>query len=435
MQGLIMAAQMIAALTILVTIHEFGHYIAARMFGVRVDKFYVFFDAWGKKLFSFKKGDTEYGVGWLPLGGYVKIAGMIDESMDKEYLTNEPQPWEFRSKPAWQKLIIMLAGIILNVVLGIFIFTIINLNDNNVVAVNDIGTNYQVTEYGESIGLQEGDRIIGANGEEFFRMKDINYELAFGGHLDVERNGQTVQLPVPEDHFKSANQFFYLNSDIQVAGLRSDVPYANEAGFKEGDIIQSINGTSYSNFQEFAALLDDLNGDEANFTVLRNGEEIKLNSMVSEEGEIGIRIDNVLKSSYEISDIGLGQAMKFGFADAFNIVWLNMKAFAQIGTGKLKAKDSVGGPIKIATMFGPNWDWLRFWSLTGALSMVLAFMNILPIPALDGGHAVFAIYEMVSGREVNERVLEIAQMTGFIILMTLMVFIFWNDIRTVFFGG
>lgn len=435
MQGLIMAAQMIVALTILVTIHEFGHYIAARMFGVRVDKFYVFFDAWGKKLFSFKKGETEYGIGWLPLGGYVKIAGMIDESMDKDYLSNEPQPWEFRSKPAWQKLIIMLAGIFLNVVLGVFIFTMINLFDRNIISVDDIGSNYEITEYGESIGLQSGDEIIGANDKEYMRMKDINYALAFGGHLDVNRNGNTVKLNVPDDHFKSANQFFYLHSNVKVAKLAGSVDYAKEAGLKAGDVIQSVNGIEYKNFVEFTSLLDDYKTDEVELTVLRNGEKVQLQTMVSEEGTIGFQAENVLKPEYHRTKIGIGKALEFGTTDAFNIVWLNMKAFAQISTGKLKAKESLGGPIKIATMFGANWNWLRFWSLTGALSMVLAFMNILPIPALDGGHAVFAIYEMITGREVNEKVLEVAQMTGFIILMSLMVFIFWNDIRTVFFGG
>ena len=430
-----MAAQMIAALTILVTIHEFGHYIAARMFGVRVDKFFVFFDAWGKKLFSFKKGETEYGLGWLPLGGYVKIAGMIDESMDKEFLNSEPQSWEFRSKPAWQKLIIMLGGIILNIILGILIFTVLNLTDKEFISLDDVGTDYKISEYGEQVGLQQGDEIIGANGKEYNRLKDLNYALAFGGNLDVKRNGEIVQLPVPKDHFKAANSFFYLDGNLRVTGLSKEIPNAKEAGFQKGDEILAINGQKYTSFTEFTNLMDDSKTDNAEFTILRDGVTKTLTAYIPENAQIGIGIDNVINQKYKRSKIAFGQAINYGVKDAFNIVFINAKAFLKIGQGEIKAKDSLGGPIKIATMFGAKWDWTKFWAITGALSMVLAFMNALPVPALDGGHAMFAIWEMISGKPVSEKVLEVAQLFGFFLLMSLMVFIFWNDIRTVFFSN
>lgn len=427
MQGLIMAAQLILALTILVGIHEFGHYIAARMFGVRVDKFFIFFDAWGKKLFSFKKGDTEYGIGWLPLGGYVKIAGMIDESMDKSYQDREPQEWEFRSKPAWQKLIIMLAGIFLNIVLGVFIFATINFTNKQFISIQSMGSNYEVTAYGKSIGLQTGDSIVGANGNTYNRLQDINYNVAFGGNLDVNRNGETIQLPVPKDHFKSGQPFITLYGDVSIKKIVEDSP-AEQAGMQEGDTFQSINGTAIKSYPQFISMLQENKGETILVSILRNNKEELKSITVTDDGKLGFLPSVTISKVYKLGSISLKNSIAYGWKDAFNIVFLNAKAFVKIGKGEIKAKESLGGPIKIATMFGPTWDWGRFWNITGALSMVLAFMNILPIPALDGGHAVFAIYEMIMRKPVNEKFLEIAQLTGFIILMALMVFIFWNDI-------
>lgn len=428
MDGLIMAAQMIVALTILVTIHEYGHYITARMFGIRVDKFFVFFDAWGKKLFSFKKGDTEYGLGWLPLGGYVKIAGMIDESMDKEFLEKEPESWEFRSKPAWQKLIVMLAGIFLNVVLGVLIYFGLNLANKDLIRLTDVKDNYIISNYGKKLGIEEGDIIIGANGKEFERMKDVKFAVAFGGMLNVKRNGKIVEIPVPEDYLKSGQEFVYLKSKTEVFQLPKNENEKFNKNIQKDDEILAINGIEIQAFEQFQERLGRSKNGEINLEVLRNGQKQILPLNVTEDGRIGFMPKVTIRDIYPRNPLSFSESLKYGWKDAFDVIALNLTAFKQIGQGKLNPKEAVGGPIKIATLFGAHWDWTRFWSLTGMLSMVLAFMNLLPIPALDGGHAVFAIIEMVTGKPVNQKVLEIAQMIGFFLLMGLMVLIFGNDI-------
>lgn len=428
MDGLIMAAQMIVALTILVTIHEYGHYITARMFGIRVDKFFVFFDAWGKKLFSFKKGDTEYGIGWLPLGGYVKIAGMIDESMDKEFLEKAPEKWEFRSKPAWQKLIVMLAGIFLNVVLGVLIYFGLNLANKDLIRLSDVQDNYILSNYGKKLGIEEGDILLGANGKEFERMKDVKFEVAFGGMLDVKRDGQLVQIPVPEDFLKTGQEFIYLKSETEIADLPTNSDEQFNKNIQKGDKILTVNGISVEAFQQFQEFLGRNKDGKIELEVLRNDQKQILPINVSEDGRIGFKPKVTILGEYPIHPLNVRESLKYGWKDAFDVIKLNLTAFGQIGKGKLNPKEAVGGPIKIATLFGAHWDWTRFWSLTGMLSMVLAFMNLLPIPALDGGHAVFAIIEMITGKPINQKVLEIAQMIGFFLLMGLMVFIFGNDI-------
>ncbi len=434
MTGLIMAAQMILALTILVTIHEWGHYITGKKFGVRVEKFFVFFDAWGKKIFSFKRDGTEYGMGWLPLGGYVKLAGMIDESMDKDW-EDIPKDEQFRFKPAWQKLIIMLAGIFMNIVLGIAIFTTMLLVYKRTLKSENVNpSNYVVSTFGESIGLQDGDQLIGANGEVATRYGDIQEQLLFGGKLNINRNGENMVLTVPENAYEQGLLQYPL-STLTVAGVLEG-SNAELAGLQENDRIIGVNGQQ---MQAAEQVLEQIKSNPSSQITLLvkhfdNSQE-ELPVEVSEEGTIGIKttkeVAQAVKDQY--SKLPLGQALKYGVKDAFNIIALNIKGFQQIGKGNIKFKDSVAGPIQIATLFGATWNWERFWSLTGMLSMVLAFMNLLPIPALDGGHAVFAIIEMITGKPVSDKILETAQMIGFFLLMGLMIFIFGNDILKSFF--
>ncbi|MBX2846228.1 MAG: RIP metalloprotease RseP [Saprospiraceae bacterium] len=427
LDGLVMAAQLILALTILVTIHELGHYLAARWFNVRVDKFFVFFDAGGKKLFSFKRGDTEYGVGWLPLGGYVKIAGMIDESMDKEYLNSEPQPWEFRSKKPWQKLIIMLGGIVFNIILGFLIFLAINTFSNKYLAVTEIQDKYFITEYGKQQGLQEGDVILGANGKTFKREKDMNMALAFGGTLDVERNGQRVNVPVPSEHFTNGD-LFDLYSKINI-GKVTPGSNAEEGGLKKKDQVLAVNGQTIQRYSDFVDILEANKNGSVNILVDRKGKEETLNIAVDEAGKIGFMVDSFSldRSTYSLNKSSFGEELKFAYDDAFSVMFVNAKAFWKMLTGKVNAKENLAGPVKIAKIFGANWDWGRFWALTASLSMILAFMNVLPIPALDGGHAVFAIIEWIQGKPVSDKILETAQVIGFFIVMGLMVFVLGND--------
>jgi len=412
------------------------------MFGIKVEKFFLFFDAGGKKLFSFKKGDTEYGVGWLPLGGYVKIAGMIDESMDKEQLKKEPEDWEFRSKPAWQKLIVMLAGIFFNVILGIFLFTVISLTQKEYLPLSSVGTNYDITEYGKEQGLQEGDVILGVKDKEIHRAdKDLMYALAFGNELEIERNGAKQTITIPKDYYKEGLQqgLFTLKADADLYIVDVDKgKAAKSAGIKAMDKVLRVDGTSITDIDEFTAALQTKKNGTSEVTVERDGKAMTLPVQISEEGTMGITVQmmgQVKKDLYDLKPIGLGTALSFGLKDAFMNVVINAKGLGKVFSGKEKAKDTLAGPVQIAKMFGAKWNWARLWELTAMLSMVLAFVNILPIPALDGGHAVFAIIEMVTGKEVNQKILEFAQIVGFFIVMALMVFIFYNDIRKVFFGG
>ncbi len=431
MAGLVMAAQMILALTILVTIHEWGHYITGKKFGVRVEKFFVFFDAWGKKIWSTVKNGTEYGIGWLPLGGYVKLAGMIDESMDKDW-DNIPEDEQFRFKPAWQKLIIMLAGIFMNVVLGIAVFTLLLLAYKRTIKVEDRQPdNYVVSTFGQSVGLQDNDKIIGANGQDAYRYQDIRQAVAFGGMLDILRDGERQQLSIPEDAYRRGPLEFP-KSQLIVSQVQEG-SNAEKAGLQPDDIFERINGNQFGAAELFQQFLKDHPAETLNLEVLRDGNLVNLTAQTDSDGLLGFTpTKEVLPAVLdEYSKLGLGKALKYGFKDAFDVITLNLKAFKMMGQGKIKFKDSVAGPIQIATLFGARWNWERFWYLTGMLSMVLAFMNLLPIPALDGGHAVFAIIEMITGKPVSEKVLVTAQMVGFFVLMGLMIFIFGNDLLKV----
>ncbi len=430
-----MAAQMILGLSILVGVHEMGHLVAAKVFGMRVEQFSIGFPP---KLFSKQFGETEYSLSLIPLGGYVKISGMIDESMDKEQMNQEPQDWEFRSKPAWQRLIVMLGGIIVNVIMGIIIFVILSysfgetyipkseLNKNGIIAY----------DLAQEIGFKTGDKIQNINGQEFERFSDLlNPELMMnaGSYYTVVRNGQTAKVTIPagfmdkiatnkEDekpHFIGPRQPF------EVGQVMTNSP-ADIAGLSQGDKIVSINNADVTFFDQLQKELEDNAGKQVSMTVSRNNETKTLEATVGEDGKLGFMPVMGLKlASIQPS---FGEAIGLGTTKAFSVVWLNIQAFGKIFTGELSAKKSLGGPIAIAQSFGGTWDWFRFWSLTGLLSMVLAFMNLLPIPALDGGHVMFLLYEMISGHKPSDKFMEVAQKIGMVMLLALMVFIFANDI-------
>jgi len=449
-----MIAQMILALTILVTIHEFGHYITAKWFNVQIDKFFVFMDApigkgkqkegetdeaykkrgWDGKLWKTKKGETEFGFGWLPLGGYVKLAGMIDESMDKDW-KDIPKNRQFRFKPAWQKLIIMLAGIFLNLVLGVLIFSSLNATNKKFLPLSTTADKLVVTDYAKTLGIQDGDLPISANGKELYRLKDLRTSVGFGGELTVDRNGKKMNFSIPDDLLISGNDLFINQTKKEVKLFSIDKKgTAKKAGLKNRDHVLSINNKKIETPDDFMSAVAGNAGNNLSLVINRDGKTIEKTVAVSDEGKIGTKflapdLSPIYESYY--SKMNIGDAVKYGFKDAFDMIFLNIKAFGLIGKGKMKAQDSLAVPIQIATLFGSNWDWVRFWTLTGSLSMILAFVNILPIPALDGGHAVFAIIEMITGKPVNEKVLEITQIIGFFIIMALMVFIIGNDIGKV----
>ena len=437
MEGLIMTLQLILSLSILITLHEFGHFIAARAFGIKVEKFYLFFDAWGIKLFKFKKGDTEYGIGWLPLGGYVKIAGMIDESMDREQMKKPAEEWEFRSKPAWQRLIVMLAGVTVNLILGIIIFSMnIAIFEKQYLPMDEINkTGIYVNESGEKVGFKSGDKIIAVNDKNIERYNDAtSIGILFGAKVTVERNGEIIDIQVPDTiykDFKRTHQHLY-TFDNFLTVVDSIIPNSNasKSNLKIDDAILGINEISTPNFSTLHNELSKYKGDTIKLLVMSGGYEKEFKVKVDSTGKIGFsrKLPNIKFEKYTLS-----QAIKYGTSDALETMVVNAKGLGNVFKGEDDVSESVQGPIAIASMFGPVWDWYRFWKLTGMLSMVLAFMNVLPIPALDGGHAALTIYEIIARRKASDKFMEYAQATGMIILLSLMVFIFGNDIYRQFF--
>jgi regulator of sigma E protease len=434
MEALTMTAQLILALAILVTLHELGHYLAARAFGIKVEKFYLFFDAWGFKFFSFKKGDTEYGIGWLPLGGYVKISGMIDESMDREAMSKPPQPYEFRSKPRWQRLIVMLGGIIMNVILGIVIYTfmLLHYTESYLPAAN-VTDGIQAYDLGLKAGLRDGDLVTEINGKPYERFEDLlGTKILFGADLTIIRGGQKLVITVPNDFYKSVKEAGSGNfigtrqSCLQIERVEPGMP-ASSAGVKEGDKQIAIEGLRTMSIAAVQTKLKSLKGKPVSITVLRGTDTLTLMPVVSDSGRIGVAYKPFL-GNYPMQAYGLSKALRYGTHDAFQAIIVNIKGLRQIFKGKEKVGDSLQGPVGIAREFGGIWNWARFWMLTGLLSMVLAFMNLLPIPALDGGHVLFLLIEMITQRKLSDKFLEKAQMVGMILLLSLMIFVFGNDI-------
>jgi regulator of sigma E protease len=431
MNGLVMAAQLILGLSILVILHEFGHYIAARAFGIRVEKFYLFFDAWGVKLFSFKKGDTEYGIGWLPLGGYVKISGMIDESMDKEAMKQLPQPWEFRSKPAWQRLIVMVGGVTMNVILGIAIYAAVLLNYEKEYLTNDAVTDgITAYELGEKIGLQTGDRITAINGEKFERFSELlSSRVIFGCTLTLQRNASTLEVIVPDTFYRAVTKTgkgYFLGTfrDVFVVGeVMKDSP-AEKAGMKKDDKLIAVNGEKIFSKDNLKEKITASKGQQIQLLLKRDKDTLTVSPIVNDEGKIGIAYGPMF-GDYDYTPYTFSSAVKYGAGDAAEAIVANAKGLKKIFTGEEKASDSLQGPIGIANIY---WDWQRFWVITGLLSMVLALMNILPIPALDGGHVVFLMIEAATGKKFSDKVMERAQIAGMIILLSIMAFAIGNDV-------
>ncbi len=447
MEGLIMAAQLILGLSILVGLHELGHLLTAKLFGMRVEQYYIGFPP---KIFSFRYGETEYNLGMIPLGGFVKITGMVDESLDTKKLSEEPKPWEFRSKPAWQRLIVMMGGIIVNVITGIIIFIILTYKFGDTYIPRDevLKNGIVAYELGEEIGLQTGDVITKVNGEEYVKFSDLtsaNVLLTDNAYYTVERGGEVVEVPVPVDFLDkfsdkdAAGRFIDVRMPFEVGPLLED-SNAQKAGLQEGDQIVAVAGQEVVFFDEIQEVLANHKSEEISLEVLRpeqTGIENPINNPVilqvevTEEGTIGFYRQPLLELGR--TEYTLAEAIPKGTKEAFNIIWVNARAIGKIFKGEVSASKSLSGPIGIAQIFGPTWDWVRFWRITGLLSMILAFMNFLPIPALDGGHVAFLTYEIVSGRKPSDKFLERAQKVGMVLLLTLMTFAIFNDIFKVFF--
>jgi regulator of sigma E protease len=460
MEGMIMTAQLLLSLSILIVVHEWGHFITARMFKIKVEKFYLFFDflfpmanVLNFSLFKFKKGDTEFGVGWFPLGGYVKIAGMVDESMDKDQMKGPPQPWEFRGKPAWQRLIVMLGGIIVNVIVGVLIFVGLTyfLGDTYIPKnyVNENG-GIHALELGQKLGFETGDKVVRINGKDFDDFLDVadpDVLLSQNSYYTVLRNGQEIDIQIPGDFIENFNKKEAAGTFISpripaVVGETTEVlelangmkitSIAHKVGLKPGDQFVEVEGQPVTYQDEVTKLIRSKGADSSvdksiSFKVKR-GEEILAFSEPLVGTQVGFLPMGIDESKLAHIQYGLGESVALGSTRAFAVIFVQLKAFKKIFSGELSIRKSLSGPIGMAKAFGTEWDWERFWRMTGLLSMVLAFMNLLPIPALDGGYVMFLLYEMVTGKEPSEKFFETALKIGMAILLILMVFVFYNDI-------
>jgi len=434
MEGLIMAAQILLSLSILVGLHEMGHLLAAKFFDMRVEQFSIGFPP---KVFSFKYGETEYAFSAIPLGGFVKISGMIDESLDTEKMKEPPKPYEFRSKPAWQRLIVMLGGIIVNVITGVIIFIFLTfIYGETYISKDWVNENGGIMAYdiAQELGLETGDRIIRINGEEFRDFQDVYKSevfLADDAYYTVLRNGNEVNIPIPDDFIErmnsaSAASNFLFPRIRTIVGQVSPGSIAEDNGMQPGDEIKSIDGIPVEYHDQVSSLVKNFDKDTISVTYEREGELYSFKANFRNDTIIGYSpVDNIQRDRV---DFTFAESIPYGTKKAFNIVFLQVRAFGKMLSGAINPAKSLAGPFRIAQAYGGEWIWERFWFMTGLLSMVLAFMNLLPIPALDGGHVMFLTYEMVSGHKPSDKFLENAQKVGMILLLALMVFVIFNDI-------
>ena len=440
---MITALQLLLSLSILVVLHELGHFTAAKWFKTRVEKFYLFFNP-GFELFKKQIGETEYGIGWLPLGGYVKISGMIDESFDTEQMKQEPKPWEFRSKPAWQRLIIMVGGVFVNFVLGIVLFSmILFVWGESYIVPSSLKNGVAVTELGGKLGLRDGDDIISVGQRDFDKFSGgiIIRELVInqGRTIKVSRNGSEQLIQVPEEvipeltkHKNSKDNLIVPRYPYEIGTIDEGSP-GEKGGLQIGDHIIAVNGEPTPFAHNVVRGLDAVEAEEIGLTVMRNGSTQDY-SIVRSEGKIGIRtygLEKYVDTAY--NKYSFSECIPAGWNKSWRFLGDQIKAFGHMFRGNIKASDGLGSFITIGKMFGDTWDWQRFWTMTATLSLLLAFINLLPIPALDGGYVMFLIYETISGRKVPDKVMEVATFAGFVLLMMIMVFALGNDIIKNFF--
>ena len=433
---LIKTAQLLLSLSILVILHEFGHYIFARIFKTRVEKFYLFFDLWFS-LFKVKKGETEYGIGWLPLGGYVKISGMIDESMDKEAMKLPPQPWEFRSKPSWQRLLIMLGGVLMNIIFAILIYVgILFAWGESFLPTENAKYGIYVGEVGEQIGFQNGDKILTVDGQyiENFNKILLTIVLDNAKTVQVEREGQRVDVEISNADIalllKSKEGFTpRIPFEIAVESLQKN-SVGEKAGLQVGDEIIGLNGNSYGYYDEWSNDLKSMAGKEIVLNVERNKQPLDIPMTLGDDGIIGFGVNYYGDQGLEYKTINYGffQSFPAGIERGMQTIGDYLKQFSLLFKKETKAYESLGGFAAIGNIFPEKWDWLSFWNMTAFISIILAIMNLLPIPALDGGHVLFLIFEMVSGKKPSEKFLEYAQLAGIVIVLALVLYANANDI-------
>lgn len=432
---LVQVSQFILSLSILIVLHELGHFIPARIFKTRVEKFYLFFDPWFS-LFKVKKGDTEYGIGWLPLGGYVKISGMIDESMDTEQMKLPPQEWEFRSKPAWQRLIIMLGGVTVNMILGFLIYTMVLFAwGEEYLPTQNAKYGIACDSLGLKMGFRDGDKILAVNNVEVSNFNKVKKIILLDKttSIQVEREGEKIDIPVSEknisDMIKGADKsmLFSLRFPCTVDSLSDDGP-ARRIGIKKGDKIISINNQEATYHDQVIKILRKNPYTVANISLIRNNDTMLIRTPVNGTGAIGFYPKNP-NTYFKMDTIhyGLAAAVPAGLEKTGETFVDYLKQLKVIFTVE-DAYQQLGGFGTIAGAYSKEWDWENFWWFTAFLSVALAIMNVLPIPALDGGHVMFLLYEVITRRKPNEKFMEYAQMVGIFLLLALLLFANGNDI-------
>jgi regulator of sigma E protease len=438
---LVRILQLIMSLSILVLIHELGHFLLARLFKTRIEKFYLFFDPWFS-IFKYKKGDTEYGLGWLPLGGYCKISGMIDESLDREQMKQPPQPWEFRSKKSWQRLLIMTGGVVFNFILAMLIYVMVLFAWGETYLPTSNAKYGIVTDStGVLMGLKNGDKIISVDNQYIESFYDIIPDIILNNRnsIQVERSGEKLNIPITSDYVPAL-----LKGRGQIDARTPFAPYvvlnyarkspAKVAGVLVGDELIGIDSIKFTYYDEFQKYLSENKTKLVKLNIVRKGENLDISLIPTAEGMLGLQSNRSAVMFFNLKTIKYGffQSIPAGITKGFKTISDYLKQFRLIFSRHTKAYESLGGFITIGSIFPPVWDWQRFWDLTAFLSIILAVMNILPIPALDGGHVMFLLFEVVTGRKPSDKFLEYAQIAGMIILFSLLIFANGNDILRLF---
>jgi regulator of sigma E protease len=434
---LIKILQFILSLSILVIIHEFGHFALAKLFKTRVEKFYLFFDPWFS-LFKFKKGETEYGIGWLPLGGYVKISGMIDESMDKEQMKQPPQPYEFRSKTSGQRLLIMTGGVVFNFISAmlIYVFVLFTWGETFLPTAN-VKYGIVADSVAYAIGLRTGDKILSVDNQYIENFQHITSDILLNNRktIQVERNGEVLNIEIPKEYIpkmlKGKGQIDYRIpfGPYVVSAFGKESP-GKEAGILTGDEVIGLDDTKFTYFDEFQKYLFE-NKDHSVMVNLKRGSEfLNLTVKPTSVGLLGIGRSGSLDNIFDLKTVRYGflESIPAGIEKGFKTIADYLKQFKLLFSKDTKAYESLGGFITIGSIFPGVWDWQAFWNLTAFLSIILAVMNILPIPALDGGHVMFLLFEVITGRKPSDKFLEYAQIAGMILLLSLLIFANGNDI-------
>lgn len=436
MDYIIQGGQLLLSISILVVLHEAGHFFAAKYFKTKVESFYLFFNPWFS-IWKKKIGETTYGIGWLPLGGYVKIAGMIDESMDKEQMKKPAEPWEFRSKPTWQRLIIMLGGIIVNVIVGFLIYSFVLMAyGDKYLAPSELKDGIWCSNeaVANEIGLQTGDKIITINGTAPATFSAMQEEIFYAKKLTVERNGEHISLEIPKNLIETlidnrTKPMFMPRIPFVIGGIR-DGYVAENAGFKEQDKIVGINNTPIKYYDEFTPLIKQLTKQQIEVNIIRDGKPMSIALTIPDSNIIGLApfgyslsdLDKAGIYQLKTQEYSFGEAFPAGYHKAEEKIVNYYKQFKMMLNPSTGAYKGMGGFVSISKLFGTEWNWQNFWEKTAWISLVLAFMNLLPIPALDGGHVMFLLYEMITRRKPNEKAMEYAQMAGMILLLAFMVY-------------